>query len=114
MSDPDANAPHHLVDLTMLQNLEARAVELSNNFAAVVEHLQQQAHQMASATVETGSVYVSSVRQFSNELEASTARTVELISQCDELDKDLAQLNDLAKQIKRVDKALDQLQQCIG
>ncbi|KAG0170693.1 hypothetical protein DFQ28_011096 [Apophysomyces sp. BC1034] len=99
MSEQSDDAPGSLFDFAMIQTLESRAIELSNNFNTAVEHLQHQAQQMSVATLEAGGVYSASVRQLSNELQASTTQTVELISQCDELDKDLVQLGELAKQM---------------
>ncbi|KAI9308544.1 hypothetical protein BJ944DRAFT_260053 [Cunninghamella echinulata] len=64
---------------------------------------------MTQSTVEAGKVYTEAVQELSNDLATCTQKTIELITQCDELDKDLAQIQILSKQIKEVDKGLSRL-----
>ncbi|CAO3627614.1 unnamed protein product [Cunninghamella echinulata] len=64
---------------------------------------------MTQSTVEAGKVYTEAVQELSNDLAVCTQKTIELITQCDELDKDLAQIQILSKQIKEVDKGLSRL-----
>ncbi|SAM07461.1 hypothetical protein [Absidia glauca] len=92
------------IDITIFQTLEARATELS----------QQLAEAMSEGTVEAGQVYHSAVEALTTELAACTQNTVQLITQCDELDKDLGQIQILSKQIKQVDKGLARLLQSLS
>ncbi|KAI8888414.1 hypothetical protein K501DRAFT_282877 [Backusella circina FSU 941] len=68
---------------------------------------------MSTSTVAAGKVYKLSVENLTEEIDNSTKKSIELITQCDELDKDLSQLRIISKQIKAVDKALDQLQHAL-
>lgn len=54
---------------------------------------------MSSSTAEAGKVYKLAVKNWSEELNTSTAKTINLITHCDELDKDLSQLQELSKQM---------------
>lgn len=54
---------------------------------------------MSQSTVEVGKVYKLSVKNLAEEIDTSTQKTIELIANCDELDKDLAQLQELSKQM---------------
>ncbi|KAI7884037.1 hypothetical protein K492DRAFT_204936 [Lichtheimia hyalospora FSU 10163] len=101
------------LDLELFQTLESRANDLSNNLDNVIQRLQTQMRQMSSSTAESSEIYKQSIQKLSEEINECTGKTVELITQCDELDKDLAQLHTLSKQIKSIDKALDQLQKAI-
>ncbi|KAI9491090.1 hypothetical protein BDB00DRAFT_874629 [Zychaea mexicana] len=101
------------LDVEMFRTLEARANELSNNLSQMVHRLQVEMKQMSTSTTESCSVYKESVQRLSEQVDACTGKTVQLIAECDELDKDLAQLHIIAKQIKTIDKALDRLQQAI-
>lgn len=54
---------------------------------------------MSQSTVEAGRVYKMSVKNLSSEIDASTKKSIELITHCDELDKDLSQLQELSRQM---------------
>ncbi|RCH82901.1 hypothetical protein CU098_003264 [Rhizopus stolonifer] len=102
------------IDLALLHSLEIKATELSRQFAEQVERVQQQLRQMLESTKEASSVYKLSIKNLAQEIDSSTKKTIELITYCDELDKDLAQLHILSKQIKSVDKSLDRLQAALS
>lgn len=59
---------------------------------------------MPTSTTELGHVYLSSTQHLCEELEASTRKSIELITHCDELDKDLLQLQELARQMYKHNK----------
>ncbi|KAI9317656.1 hypothetical protein BX666DRAFT_2026931 [Dichotomocladium elegans] len=101
------------LDLKLFQTLQTRADDLFNDLNNVAERLQAQMKNMAAITVESSNIYKETVEHLSKEVSLCTSQTVQLITQCDELDKDLAQLHALSRQIKTIDKALDQLQQAI-
>ncbi|KAI9024348.1 hypothetical protein CLU79DRAFT_746694 [Phycomyces nitens] len=115
MSDSQAEKDSYNIplDLTMFHNLEERAHSLSEDFNGTVARLKDHMNQMSTWTADAGEVYTSSVKQLAKEIEVCTSKTVGLITQCDELDKDFAQLVDLSRQIKALDRALGQLQQAI-
>ncbi|OBZ81662.1 hypothetical protein A0J61_10289, partial [Choanephora cucurbitarum] len=100
-------------DLDSLESLQEKAKELSQRFVNQVEHIQQQMRQVNS-TMEAGKLYTLSVRNLAEEIDSSFRKTTELITHCDELDKDLAQLQILSKQVKAVDKGLDRLQAALS
>ncbi|KAI8359185.1 hypothetical protein BD560DRAFT_449130 [Blakeslea trispora] len=100
--------------LDSLELLQEKATRLSQQFLEQVEHIQQQMRQMSHSTVEAGKVYTLSVKNLAAEIDSSSKKTTELITHCDELDKDLAQLQILSKQIKAVDRGLDRLQAAIS
>ncbi|KAK4520182.1 uncharacterized protein ATC70_008313 [Mucor velutinosus] len=102
------------IDVALFQSLESKSAELSSQFMAQVENIQKQLKQMTQSTTEAEHVYNLSVKNLANEIDSSTKKTVELITHCDELDKDLAQLSELSRQVKSVNKALDQLQQMLS
>lgn len=54
---------------------------------------------MSTSTIEHGLAYKLSLKNLCQELETSTKRSLELITHCDELDKDLSQLHELARQM---------------
>lgn len=54
---------------------------------------------MSEDTVEAGQVYHSAVKALTTELATCTQNTVQLITQCDELDKDLGQIQILSRQM---------------
>ncbi|KAG2215653.1 hypothetical protein INT46_006257 [Mucor plumbeus] len=102
------------IDVGLFQSLELKSAELSSKFANQVECIQKQLKQMTQSTTEAGNVYSLSVKNLAEEIDLSTKKTIELITHCDELDKDLAQLSELSRQVKSVNKALDQLQQALS
>ncbi|KAI8343077.1 hypothetical protein BC941DRAFT_508530 [Chlamydoabsidia padenii] len=101
------------IDITMFQSLETRATELSQQLAETVQQLGLHMNKMSKGTVEAGQIYQSAVEGLANDLATSTQQTVQLITQCDELDKDLGQIQILSKQIKQVDKGLARLLQSL-
>ncbi|KAI8372228.1 hypothetical protein EDC96DRAFT_542197 [Choanephora cucurbitarum] len=105
-----ADGDKTLIDLDSLESLQEKAKELSQRFVDQVEHIQQQMRQMSSSTMEAGKLYTLSVKNLAEEIDSSFKKTTELITHCDELDKDLAQLQILSRQVKAVDKGLDRLQ----
>jgi hypothetical protein len=54
---------------------------------------------MSQSTIEAGKLYKLSVKNLAEEIDTSTQKTIELITHCDELDKDLAQLHELSRQM---------------
>ena len=54
---------------------------------------------MSHSTMEAGKVYILSVKNLATEIDSSSKKTTELITHCDELDKDLAQLQILSRQM---------------
>ncbi|KAG2221549.1 hypothetical protein INT45_004543 [Circinella minor] len=109
----DSTSEGAVLDIELYQSLETRAAELSKNLTQVVLRLQTEMKQMSNSTVESCNVYKESVQRLSDQVDTCTGKTVQLITECDELDKDLAQLHIMAKQIKTIDKALDRLNQAI-
>ncbi|PHZ10880.1 uncharacterized protein RHIMIDRAFT_258100, partial [Rhizopus microsporus ATCC 52813] len=101
------------IDLDFFESLESKSQQLLQQFVDHVSKVQEQMQQMSTSTTELEHVYLSSTQHLCEELEASTRKSIELITHCDELDKDLLQLQELARQIKSVDKALDQLQHAL-
>jgi hypothetical protein len=54
---------------------------------------------MSTSTVAAGKAYKLSVENLTGEIDTSTKKSIELITQCDELDKDLSQLRIISKQM---------------
>ncbi|KAI8086624.1 uncharacterized protein BX664DRAFT_336352 [Halteromyces radiatus] len=108
--DPPSSIP---IDIAMYHSLEMRAMELSCHLTESVQQIKSHMGKMSQGTIEAGQVYKAAVQELSDDLATCTQNTVQLITQCDELDKDLAQIQLLSKQIKRVDKGLDKLLQSI-
>ncbi|CAO3617297.1 unnamed protein product [Cunninghamella blakesleeana] len=104
-----ADTPNIPLDIELFQTLEARAMELSQQLSDSVELFQERITNITQSTVEAGKVYTEAVHTLSNDLATCTQKTIELITQCDELDKDLTQIQVLSKQIKEVDKRLTKL-----
>ncbi|KAI8646179.1 hypothetical protein BD408DRAFT_440408 [Parasitella parasitica] len=102
------------IDVALFQTLESKSTELSSQFAIQVEQIQKQLKQMSQSTAEAADVYNLSVKNLAQEIDSSTKKTIELITHCDELDKDLSQLLELSRQVKTANKALDQLQQALS
>ncbi|KAI8381502.1 uncharacterized protein BYT42DRAFT_613275 [Radiomyces spectabilis] len=92
------------LDVGLFETLDTRAVELANNFNAIVERLQKRMVLMATATSDAEGVYKASIQELSTEIDQCTNQMVQLISQCDELDKDLSQLSHLSKQMSKIDR----------
>ncbi|KAI7897144.1 uncharacterized protein EV154DRAFT_434098 [Mucor mucedo] len=105
--------PSSQANLALYQSLQTKSIELSHQLADHVVSIQHQMKHMSQSTAEAGKVYKLSVKNLSEEIDASTKMSIELITHCDELDKDLSQLQELSRQIKSVDKALDQLKKAL-
>lgn len=54
---------------------------------------------MSRSTAEAGKVYKLAVANLSKEIDESSKMSIELITHCDELDKDLSQLTELSRQV---------------
>lgn len=54
---------------------------------------------MSQSTSGAGKVYKLAVTNLSKEIDDSTKKSIELITHCDELDKDLSQLLELSRQM---------------
>ncbi|KAI8991754.1 hypothetical protein BDF20DRAFT_846231 [Mycotypha africana] len=100
--------------LALLQSLEEKSCKLAETFQQQLDKTRQQLELISNSTVEASSVYRLSTKNLAYELDESIAKTLELITHCDELDKDLSQLQDLSRQVKAVDKALNKLQKALG
>ncbi|CEG77268.1 hypothetical protein RMATCC62417_12052 [Rhizopus microsporus] len=87
------------IDLDFFESLESKSQQLFQQFVDHVSKVQEQMQQMSTSTTELGHVYLSSTQHLCEELEASTRKSIELITHCDELDKDLLQLQELARQM---------------
>ncbi|RUS25055.1 hypothetical protein BC938DRAFT_472694 [Jimgerdemannia flammicorona] len=94
---PEGNALS--IDQTLLEDLESRALDVSANLDNVLSHLQTQMFEFSRLTLESISVYKLTSDNLTGTLDDCTKRTLELITQCDELDKDFAPLYALAAQI---------------
>lgn len=112
MSD-EGSSHENLPDLTLYESLQSKSTELAQELEKHVASIQQKMENMSRSTAEAGKVYKLAVTNLSKEIDESTKMSIELITHCDELDKDLSQLTELSRQIKSVDKALDQLQQVL-
>ncbi|GAA5809526.1 hypothetical protein MFLAVUS_002935 [Mucor flavus] len=91
--------PYSPTDLALYQSLQSKSTELSHQLADHVVSIQQQMKNMSQSTAEAGKVYKMSVKNLSEEIDASTKKSIELITHCDELDKDLSQLHELSRQM---------------
>lgn len=99
-SSPEQTTYH--ITLTMLSNdfrsrWDKYWIGHETFYPRVMAH--PELYQMSSSTAESSEIYKQSIQKLSEEVNECTGKTVELITQCDELDKDLAQLHTLSKQM---------------
>ncbi|KAF9275525.1 hypothetical protein BGZ88_002283 [Linnemannia elongata] len=98
------------IDVSLLEDIEQSALQLSAQLDALLSSLQSQLQQAASATLGSVKVYESSlVGGVCGQVEACVEQTTDLISRCDEMDKDMVSIADIAFQIKTIKQAVDTL-----
>ncbi|KAF9539384.1 hypothetical protein EC957_005443 [Mortierella hygrophila] len=98
------------IDVSLLEDIEHSTLQLSAQLDALLSNLQSQLQQAASATLGSAKVYESSlVGGVCGQVEACVEQTTDLISRCDEMDKDMASIVDIAFQIKTIKQAVDTL-----
>ncbi|CAO3565057.1 unnamed protein product [Mortierella alpina] len=98
------------IDVSLLEDIEQSASQLSSQLDALLAGLQSHLQQAASATLGSVKVYESSlVEGVCGQVEACVEQTTDLISRCDEMDKDMASIAAIAKQIKSIKQAVDLL-----
>ncbi|KAG0284312.1 hypothetical protein BGZ96_011305 [Linnemannia gamsii] len=96
------------IDVSLLEDIEQSALHLSAQLDALLSSLQSQLQLAASATLGSVKVYESSlVDGVCGQVEACVEQTTDLISRCDEMDKDMASIADIATQIKAIKQAID-------
>ncbi|KAF9127337.1 hypothetical protein KI688_004333 [Linnemannia hyalina] len=88
------------IDVSLLEDIEHSTLQLSAQLDALLSSLQSQLQQAASATLGSAKVYESSlVGGVCGQVEACVEQTTDLISRCDEMDKDMASIVDIAFQM---------------
>ncbi|KAI8603429.1 hypothetical protein EDD21DRAFT_369040 [Dissophora ornata] len=96
------------IDVSLLEDLEQSALQLSSQLDALLSGLQSNLQQAASATLGSIKVYESSlVNGVCGQVTACAEQTTDLISRCDEMDKDMASMAAIATQIKAIKQAVD-------
>ncbi|KAG9319887.1 hypothetical protein KVV02_003900 [Mortierella alpina] len=88
------------IDVSLLEDIEQSALQLSSQLEALLAGLQSHLQQAASATLGSVKVYESSlVDGVCGQVEACVEQTTDLISRCDEMDKDMASIAVIATQM---------------
>ncbi|KAG0210163.1 hypothetical protein BGX28_009603 [Mortierella sp. GBA30] len=88
------------IDVSLLEDIEQSALQLSSQLESLLLGLQNQLQQAASATLGSVKVYESSlVEGVCGQVEACVEQTTDLISRCDEMDKDMASIAAIAIQV---------------
>ncbi|KAG0045409.1 hypothetical protein BGZ83_009394 [Gryganskiella cystojenkinii] len=98
------------IDISLLEDIEQSALVLSSQLEALLSSLQSQLRSAAQATLGSVKVYESSlVDGVCGQIERCVEQTTELISRCDEMDKDMAAVAAIANQIRAIKQAVDLL-----
>ncbi|KAF9128414.1 hypothetical protein BGW39_005074 [Mortierella sp. 14UC] len=96
------------IDVSLLEDIEQSALELSSQLDALLLSLQSQLYQAATVTLASVKVYESGlVDGVCGQVEACVEQATDLISRCDEMDKDMASMSNIAAQIKVIKQAVD-------
>ncbi|KAF9350751.1 hypothetical protein BGX26_011136 [Mortierella sp. AD094] len=88
------------IDVTLLEDLEQSALQLSSQLEALLSGLQSHLQQAASATLGSTKIYESClIDGVCGQIAACVEKTTDLISRCDEMDKDMAAIAAIAAQM---------------
>ncbi|KAI9478070.1 MAG: hypothetical protein EXX96DRAFT_569458 [Benjaminiella poitrasii] len=113
MSSDNSSSNSALNIVNHYEALHETSNKLSYEFTQQLDKVQQAMKQMSKSTAASGEVYAKSVQNLSKTLNESMETNLSLITNCDELDKELNQLTILSNQIQSVNKALDELQKVL-
>ncbi|KAI8346938.1 hypothetical protein B0O80DRAFT_466513 [Mortierella sp. GBAus27b] len=96
------------IDVSLLEDIEQSAIQLSSQLDALLAGLKSQLQQAADSTLSSVKVYESTlVDGVCGQVAACVEQTTNLISRCDELDKDMASIAAIAAQVKAIKQAVD-------
>ncbi|KAI7903309.1 uncharacterized protein BX663DRAFT_434087 [Cokeromyces recurvatus] len=109
-SSSENNIP---IDIQQYEKLQETSTRLSKQFTDHLNQVEKTMKKMSKSTSESGKVYKTSLINLTKALNESMQLNLSLITDCDELDKELAHLSILSNQIKLVNKALDELQKAL-
>ncbi|KAF9379561.1 hypothetical protein CPC16_010695 [Podila verticillata] len=89
------------IDVSLLEDIEQSALQLSTQLDTLVTSLQENLQKAAATTLESVKVYERSLVQgVCAQVEACVDQTTDLISRCDEMDKDMASIAALAAKVR--------------
>ncbi|KAF9972114.1 hypothetical protein BGZ73_004810 [Actinomortierella ambigua] len=98
------------IDITLLEDIEHSAEHLSAQLDSYLQGLQTQLKEAGVATLASVKLYETAIIDgVCSEVQACVDQTTNLISRCDEMDKDMSAIADIAAQIKSINQALDVL-----
>ncbi|KAG0040728.1 hypothetical protein BGZ82_010546 [Podila clonocystis] len=98
------------IDVSLLEDVEQSALQLSAQLDMLVTSLQENLQKAAAITLESVKVYERSLVQgVCAQVEACVDQTTDMISRCDEMDKDMASIAALAAKVKHIKHAVDVL-----
>ncbi|KAF9431117.1 hypothetical protein BGZ94_008892 [Podila epigama] len=88
------------IDVSLLEDIEQGAMQLSSQLDSLLTSLQENLQKAASATLGSVTVYEKSLVQgVCAQVATCIEQTTDLISRCDEMDKDLASIAALAAKV---------------
>ncbi|KAI7817544.1 hypothetical protein BC939DRAFT_532709 [Gamsiella multidivaricata] len=98
------------IDVSLLEDLEQSALQLSSQLDELLDSLHSHLQKAASTTLESVKIYESTlVDGVCGQVAACVEQTTDLISRCDEMDKDMASITAIARQVKAIRQAVDSL-----
>ncbi|KAH8552867.1 hypothetical protein BGW37DRAFT_487493 [Umbelopsis sp. PMI_123] len=98
------------IDPKVVEYIEDRATRLSKELQTLTLNLQQRMTQYAKLTADSTAIQYATVKDMAKEQDACIEETLELITRCDELEKDFGAMYAVSAQIKAINKSLDILQ----
>ncbi|KAF9914227.1 hypothetical protein BX616_008709 [Lobosporangium transversale] len=96
------------IDVSLLEDMEQSALQLSSQLEALLSGIQANLQRAAAATLGSVKVYESTlVDGVCEQVKACVEQTTDLISRCDEMDKDMASVVAVAAQVRAIKQAVD-------
>ncbi|KAI8579283.1 hypothetical protein K450DRAFT_242505 [Umbelopsis ramanniana AG] len=98
------------IDPKLVEFIEDRAHKLTKELQTLTLNLQQRMAQYAKLTADSTALQYATIKDMAKEQDACIGQTLELITRCDELEKDFGAMYAVSAQIKAINKSLDLLQ----
>ncbi|CAO3660468.1 unnamed protein product [Umbelopsis vinacea] len=105
--------PIHESDPRVVELIEDRATKLSRELEKITVNLQERMASYSELTADSVALQYSTIKDVAKEQDICVDHTLELITRCDELEKDFAAMYAVSAQIKAINKSLDLLQSSI-
>ncbi|KAL1919240.1 uncharacterized protein VTP21DRAFT_1932 [Calcarisporiella thermophila] len=101
------------IDPHLVEQIEEEARAVAESLDALLDQLRSEMLEMSTQTRNSFDAFFDATNSWCETVDSATARALELITRCDQLDKDMSGVEILAAQIKTIKSNLDALEKAI-